>query len=99
MTLAVAVVDGAPDARERRVDSTPRPYQIFGRSPRYAGTYSGGPRYRDAVHDEGTGWTWLLGTFALGGSPRRSAARCPRSTNPVRPSVRLTQGTAKGKAS
>jgi predicted glycogen debranching enzyme len=32
---------------------------------RYAGTYQGGPRERDAVYHQGTVWSWLLGPFAL----------------------------------
>jgi predicted glycogen debranching enzyme len=34
-------------------------------APRYAGTYSGGPRDRDAVYHQGTVWGWLLGPYAL----------------------------------
>jgi len=33
--------------------------------PRYAGSYSGGPRERDAVYHQGTVWNWLLGPFVL----------------------------------
>jgi predicted glycogen debranching enzyme len=33
--------------------------------PGYAGTYSGGPRERDAAYHQGTVWGWLLGPFAL----------------------------------
>jgi len=47
------------------VEGTLRAYQIIVVSPRYVGTYSGGPRQRDAVHEEGTDWMWLLGTAAL----------------------------------
>jgi predicted glycogen debranching enzyme len=35
------------------------------REPGYAGTYSGGPRERDAAYHQGTVWGWLLGPFAL----------------------------------
>lgn len=65
MARAAAVVDGVPDACERCVDSTLRPNRTFAVSPRHAGTYSGGPRQRDAVYDEGTARTWLLRTSAL----------------------------------
>jgi predicted glycogen debranching enzyme len=33
--------------------------------PRYVGTYTGGPRERDAVYHQGAVWGWLLGPFAL----------------------------------
>jgi predicted glycogen debranching enzyme len=33
--------------------------------PGYAGTYSGGPRERDAAYHQGTVWGWLLGPFVL----------------------------------
>ena len=33
--------------------------------PGYTGTYSGGPRERDAAYHQGTAWGWLLGPFAL----------------------------------
>jgi predicted glycogen debranching enzyme len=33
--------------------------------PGYVGTYSGGPRERDAAYHQGTVWGWLLGPFAL----------------------------------
>jgi predicted glycogen debranching enzyme len=33
--------------------------------PRYAATYSGSPRDRDAVYHQGTVWSWLLGPYAL----------------------------------
>jgi len=33
--------------------------------PEYTGTYSGGPRQRDAAYHRGTVWGWLLGPFAL----------------------------------
>jgi predicted glycogen debranching enzyme len=32
--------------------------------PRYAGTYTGGPRQRDGAYHQGTVWSWLLGPFA-----------------------------------
>jgi predicted glycogen debranching enzyme len=31
----------------------------------YTGTYSGGPRERDAAYHQGTVWGWLIGPFAL----------------------------------
>jgi predicted glycogen debranching enzyme len=34
------------------------------RDTHYAGTYTGGPRERDAVYHQGTVWSWLLGPFA-----------------------------------
>ena len=46
-----------------------RTNQIIAVSPRYAGTFSGGPRQRDAVYDEGADWMWLLGTVALARYP------------------------------
>jgi predicted glycogen debranching enzyme len=33
--------------------------------PGYIGTYSGGPRERDAAYHQGTVWGWLLGPFVL----------------------------------
>jgi glycogen debranching enzyme len=33
--------------------------------PGYVGTYSGGPRERDAAYHQGTVWGWLLGPYAL----------------------------------
>lgn len=53
VALAAAVVNGARE-RAQRLDSTLHPNQAFAVSPRYAGTYSGGPRQRDALRDEGT---------------------------------------------
>jgi predicted glycogen debranching enzyme len=31
--------------------------------PRFAGTYTGGPRQRDAAYHQGTVWPWLLGAY------------------------------------
>ncbi|MEP7242621.1 MAG: amylo-alpha-1,6-glucosidase [Gammaproteobacteria bacterium] len=33
--------------------------------PRYIGSYTGGPKERDATYHQGTVWSWLLGPFAL----------------------------------
>ncbi|HEY6137913.1 MAG TPA: amylo-alpha-1,6-glucosidase [Thermoanaerobaculia bacterium] len=33
------------------------------RDPRFAGTYAGGPRERDAAYHQGTVWPWLLGAY------------------------------------
>jgi len=33
--------------------------------PGYQGHYGGGPRDRDVAYHQGTGWGWLLGSFAL----------------------------------
>jgi predicted glycogen debranching enzyme len=38
---------------------------LAAQDPRYARTYTGGPRERDAVYHQGTVWSWLLGPFVL----------------------------------
>jgi glycogen debranching enzyme len=38
---------------------------LSSRDSRYAETYSGGPRERDAAYHQGTVWSWLLGPFVL----------------------------------
>jgi hypothetical protein len=98
MALAAAVMDGRGKSARATRDRTLRTNQISAVSPRYARTDSGGSRQREAVDDEGTVWTWLLGTFAPAGSPSQVCPVLPAPTEPSSISDRLTQGTAKGKA-
>jgi predicted glycogen debranching enzyme len=72
--FAVSLTPGLLDARRARavVNSCSRelltPVGLRSLSPRhpdYSGSYSGGPRERDAVYHQGTVWSWLLGPFVL----------------------------------
>ena len=80
------------------MEGTLRTNQIIVVSPRYAGTYSGGPRERGAVHEGGTDWMWLLGTAALRSSSHpdealhASGARC--SGGGAAPTVRCVVSLA-----
>lgn len=98
MALSAAVMNGRAESARASRDGTLRTNQISAVSPRYAGTDSGGPRQRDAVDDEGTVWTWLLGTFAPAGSPSQVCPVLPAPNEPSSISARLTQDTAKGTA-
>ena len=80
------------------MEGTLRTNQIIVVSPRYAGTYSGGPRQRDPVHEEGTDWMWLLGTAALRSSspPNETlhASRARSSGGGAAPTVRCVVSLA-----
>ena len=86
MARAPVVVDGAPDARAMRGWHVSPPIRSLPSSRAARVRTPGGHASGDAVYDEGTVWTWLLGTFALAhylvgrgtcaGSSRRPAGRC-----------------------
>ncbi len=51
------------DAFERELWTPAGPRSLSPHDPRYAPTYSGGPRDRDSVYHNGTVWPWLAGAF------------------------------------